>query len=450
MDESVSKITEIDRIRQQFDYGPYPRIALEESPKEKYGVLFYHNFITPYYLKHRKVIDTNGVLILDAGCGTGYKALLLAEANPGARIVGIDISEQSIERSRQRLAHHGFDNVEFHVLSIGEIATLGLEFDYINCDEVLYLLPDPAAGLQAFKSVLKPHGLIRANLHSLYQRINYYRAQELFKFIGLFDNNPQEFEEEAVIATMNALKDNVKLKMQTWRSSEKKTPEAMKEFLAMNLLFVGDTGYTIPDLFQMVEQADLEFLTMVNWRHWDVTDLFKDEDDLPSLWAIGLAEASSQDKVRLYELLNPVHRLLDFWCAHPGNAGIPVDDWSEANWQQAIVHLHPQLRNDNVREELAQSIQTGAAFEISRHITLPAQAPVLLEPSQAACLLPLWDGAQPIQAIVDRYRKIRPVDPFTLEPLTDAQAFETVKDLLNRMDAFLYVLLERSETGNRA
>ncbi|HEY9299795.1 MAG TPA: class I SAM-dependent methyltransferase, partial [Phormidium sp.] len=184
MNREASENIEVDKIRQQFDYTPYPSHGLEQSPKGNYDLLYLHNLVTPYYLRYRRVIDTTGKRILDAGCGSGFKSLLLAEANPGARIVGIDLSEESVELARHRLSYHGFEDAEFHVLSIEDLPTLGMEFDYINCDEVLYLLPDPAAGLAAMKSVLKPDGLIRANLHSLYQRKNFFRAQKLFKFLG--------------------------------------------------------------------------------------------------------------------------------------------------------------------------------------------------------------------------------------------------------------------------
>lgn len=117
----------LEKIRQQFDSAPYPRTPLEQSPKTDYELLFIHNLATCYYLKYQKVINTEGKIILDAGCGTGYKSLVLAEANPGAKIVGIDISEQSIELARQRLKFHGFDNAEFHVLPIENLPQLGYE-----------------------------------------------------------------------------------------------------------------------------------------------------------------------------------------------------------------------------------------------------------------------------------------------------------------------------------
>lgn len=446
MDIQVSELTESDKIRQQFDYGPYPRIPLEQSPKEKYETLFYHNFVTPYYLRHRKVIDTQDKVILDAGCGSGYKALMLAEANPGAKIVGVDISEESVKWARERLRHHGFDNTEFHVLNLENLPELGLEFDYINCDEMLYLLPDPVVGLQAMKSVLKPDGLIRSNLHSSYQRTNFYRAQKLFRFMGLFDNSPQEFEEEAVIATMEALKDNVRLKEQTWqgRNIHDKDPDEMKEFLAMNLLFVGDTGYTIPEMFTMLEESDLEFVTMVNWRHWDVADLFKDAGNLPAIWEMGLETASVQDRLCLYELLNPVHRLLDFWCAHPGESETLPEDWEEPDWQDVTVHLHPQLCNENIKQELISAIRNRNMFEISEAIPITVIGKVFVEPTLAACLLPLWDTPQPMQALITRYRQVRPVDAATLEPVTEEAAQQMIREFLKTLNLFMYVLLERA------
>ena len=174
----------LEKIRQQFDFGPYPRIPLERSPKEDVARLYIHNFITPYYLRNQKVIKTEGITILDAGCGSGYTSLTLAEANPGARIVGIDLSEQSVELAKKRLQYHGFDKAEFYAMSIEEVTTLKEQFDYINAHEVLYLLPDAVAGLQAMKSVLAKNGIIRTNLHSSLQRASFYRAQELFKTDG--------------------------------------------------------------------------------------------------------------------------------------------------------------------------------------------------------------------------------------------------------------------------
>jgi 2-polyprenyl-3-methyl-5-hydroxy-6-metoxy-1,4-benzoquinol methylase len=434
----------IEKIRQQFEKAPYPRVPLDKSPKDDLNALYIHNLVTAYYLRQQKVIETQGKVILDAGCGSGYKALILAEANPDAKIVGIDISEESVKLARKRLQHHGFDNAEFHVLSIYDLANLGQEFDYINNDEVLYLIPDIIAALKAMKSVLKSQGIIRTNLHSSLQRSIFFRAQELFNRMGLMENNPEEMELEIAVETMQALKDGVDLKAKTWNPIPQIS--AQPERLLSNHLLVGDKGYTIPELFAALRKTELEFISMVYWRYWDITDLFKEPDNLPAFWGVSLPGVSIEERLHLYELLHPVHRLLDFWCGHPNQAGsiVPVGQWQLSDWQGASVHLHPQLRRSQVREDLIKSITEQKPFTISNYVTLPAMAPVEIDSTVAACLLPLWDGGQSVKSLVERWLKIRPLHPVTLEPVSESAAFEEVKQLVSKLEVFLYLLLERS------
>jgi Methylase involved in ubiquinone/menaquinone biosynthesis len=432
-----------EKIRQQFDTVCYPRTALEKSPKEDYVLLYIHNLVTPYYLRNQKIIETEGKVILDAGCGSGYKSLILAEANPGAKIVGIDLSEESVKLARQRLEYHGFGNVEFHALSIENLPTLGLEFDLINNDEVLYLLPDPVVGLQAMKSVLKPEGIIRTNLHSYFQRASFFRAQNFCKLMGLMEENPQDLEIEIVRETMNALKNEILLKARNWSSN----PTDNDEWIFMNYLLQGDKGYTIPEVFAALRNADLEFVSMVGWRHWDVTDLFQDLENLPPFLAMSLPEISVEDRLHMFELLHPVHRLIDFWCGNPADGEqsfVPVAEWTDRDWQAAQVYLHPQLKTLQVREDLLKCITNQQPFIISRYIPLPTQAAIAVESMLAACLLPLWESSQPMMSLVELWLQLRPLHPATLEPVNPETAFEEVKELLSMLEAFLYVLLERS------
>ncbi|NJP11599.1 MAG: class I SAM-dependent methyltransferase [Leptolyngbyaceae cyanobacterium RU_5_1] len=442
MDEQSTELFE--KIRQQFDSAPYPNVPLEQHPKGEYERLFQHNLITAYYLRDQLLTSADGKVILDAGCGTGYKSMVLAEANPGAKIVGIDLSSQAVELARQRIKFHGYENVEFLVGSIESLPTLGLEFDYINCDEVLYLFPDIAKGLQAMKAVLKPEGIIRANLHSAIQRFNYFRAQQVFKVMGLMDSNPEELEMEIAKETFTALEDWVELKAKIWRNPSERKDE--KEWLLMNYLFQGDKGYTIADLFAALQTADLEFISMVNWRRWEILDLFKDSDDLPVFWAMSLPGASTEQRLQLFELLHPIHRLLDFWCGHPGQAKpfVPVTDWSEADWQGVRIHLHPQLAFSQIRDDLIKSINHHSSFEVTRYLPTQVSSPITLESAIAARLLPLWDGSQSIQALVERSLKLQPFNPVTLEAVTPEQVFTEIKDLLTALETPMYILLERS------
>lgn len=125
-------------------------------------------------MSQQKIIDTKDKVILDAGCGSGWTSLFLAYANPGAKIIGIDLSPKSVEVAKTRLNHHGFTNSEFYTLSIEDIDKLNYRFDYINCDEVIYLLPDAEKVLKLFQSLLNEQGIIRVNFHSYYQRFNFF------------------------------------------------------------------------------------------------------------------------------------------------------------------------------------------------------------------------------------------------------------------------------------
>jgi 2-polyprenyl-3-methyl-5-hydroxy-6-metoxy-1,4-benzoquinol methylase len=430
----------IENIRQLFDNTPFPRIPLEESPKDKSELLYLHNLVTAYYLRNRKVINTEGKVILDAGCGTGYKSLVLAIANPGAKIVGIDLSEESVKLADKRLQYHGVAKAEFYALKIEELPTLGLQFDYINADEVLYLLPDPVAGLQAMKSVLSPDGIIRTNLHSSNGRAAVFRAQAAFTAMGLMNGSPGELEIEIVRETMEALQDEVELKAFTWNSDLGQD----EGWIMANYLLVGDKGCTIPEVFAMLRGADLEFISMVAWRRWELMDLFKEPDDLPPFLAMSLPEASLEERLHLFDLLHPLHRLFDFWCGNPARtqAFVPVGEWTEGQWREARVHLHPQLRTSQIREDLSNCIDSQTPFEISRYIIVPTLAPVAIESTMAACLLPLWDGPQSVVSLVEQWLQIRSPISVNLESVSDETAFKEVKELLIRLEVFLYVLLE--------
>jgi hypothetical protein len=112
-----------------------------------------------------------------------------------------------------------------------------------------------------------------------------------------------------------------------------------------------------------------------------------------------------------------------------------------SDWQGAKVHLHPQLKTPGVKEELLRCITQLNPFEISRQ--LPITGEVLVDSTIAACLLPLWEEAQSMQSLVERWQKLRPVHPVTLEPTTFSEAFEIVSASLMGLESSGYVLLER-------
>jgi ubiquinone/menaquinone biosynthesis C-methylase UbiE len=424
-------------MRQQFDNAPYPRIPLETLPKNPKN-LYIHSLVTANYRCSQRVIETEGKVILDAGCGTGYKCIELAIANPGARIVGIDLSEASVKLAQQRLDYHGIENVEFYAIALEDLPSLGLEFDYINNDEVLYLLSDPVAGLKAMRSVLKPDGILRTNFHSSLQRQSYLRAQKFFKLVGLMDGAPPEEDVELVRQTMRSVKDNVLTKAIAWRPYY----ETDDGVVLANYLLQGDKGWTIPQFFEAIRSADLAFISMVNWREWDLLHLFDNLEELPFSIMMSMSEKSVEEQLYLFELLHPANRLLDVWCGHEAatQPGLPIAEWSDDRWQQSKVHLHPLLRTNEFKQDLALCVTQLKSFQISNHLNL-TEAPISIDSLSAGCLLPLLEAAQPMVTLVQRWLQIRPLNPVTLEPTSQEAAFNLVKQLLLPLEELGYVML---------
>jgi ubiquinone/menaquinone biosynthesis C-methylase UbiE len=97
--------------------------------------------------------DVRGVRVLDAGCGTGYLTIKLAER--GALVTGIDFSERMIAIARATAP-----TTDFRVDSCSELATIGDdEFDLIVANYVLMDTPDLPGTMKAFRRVLKAGGI---------------------------------------------------------------------------------------------------------------------------------------------------------------------------------------------------------------------------------------------------------------------------------------------------
>ena len=430
----------LEKLRQQYNTAPFPRKPLDKSPLDEPNQLFHHYLVNPYYLRNQKVVDPAGKTILDAGSGSGYKALALAFANPGAKIVGIDLSEESVRLAEQRLRYYGFTDAEFYVLAIEDLASLNQQFDYINCDEVLYFLADPVAGLRAMKSVLKPDGIIRTNLHSSIQRAPYFRAQQVFKMMGFMDRAPQAMELGLVRETMAALKNKVQLKVTTWFPA----CETDDESVWMNHLIVGDRGFTVPEMFSALQAADLEFIEMMDRGSWRLEILFEQPERLSAVPGADFSTLSRAEELELFELFQPNHRLLDFWCGHPNRAVpfLPIRKWSQRQWQQARIHLHPHLRAPTLAAALRQNAARKGILMLEEK-QLSDRGPIAIDSAIAATILPLLAGSQSFASLVERWQQLYPLHPVTLDAIDSEKTFTLLKQMLIGLEHKGYVMLER-------
>jgi 2-polyprenyl-3-methyl-5-hydroxy-6-metoxy-1,4-benzoquinol methylase len=429
----------LEQLRQHFNRAPYPNIALESVPRDV-DKLYIHNLTTAIYRRDQRVVSPAGKIILDAGCGTGYKSHMLAIANPGATIVGIDLSEDSVVMARQRFDYHQIENAEFHAMPLERIGELGIQFDYINCDDVLYLVPDALQALQAMRSVLKPDGIIRANFHSATGRQIFLAAQNFFKLLGCIQGTPQAAEIELVRQTMQCMKEKVTLR-QKWGS----TYLEQDELVLANYLLQNDKSWSVRQFFAALQGSGLEFVSMVDWWSWNLVDLFNDIDELPFEVVMQLSDLSIEDQLAVYESINVTHRLLDVWCGHPDRAidHRPIDEWTPETWHSAEVHFHPQLVSDQFRAALIDCAATAKMLYTEGYLRTTTANPtaMYIDHTIAGCLLPLLEGGRRFQDLVDRWIQLYPTNPVTMTPVTAEAAYLPLQQILTQLESVGYVML---------
>ena len=99
-----------------------------------------------------------GITVADVGCGHGHSTLLMAEAFPNSRFVGIDVHAPSIAAARRHDAEQGLaGRVTFEVArATGYAGT----FDLICFFDALHDLGDPTAAAEYAGRALAPGGTV--------------------------------------------------------------------------------------------------------------------------------------------------------------------------------------------------------------------------------------------------------------------------------------------------
>ncbi|MGA8849596.1 MAG: arsenite methyltransferase [Dehalococcoidia bacterium] len=100
-----------------------------------------------------------GEVILDLGSGAGVDVFLAAnKVGPTGKAIGVDMTEEMVDKAKDIAIEHGYHNVEFR---LGEIENLPVEDESVdaiisNC--VINLSPDKSKVFQEAYRVLKPEG----------------------------------------------------------------------------------------------------------------------------------------------------------------------------------------------------------------------------------------------------------------------------------------------------
>ena len=145
-------ISELEKRVQRYwtqrshDFGTVRRNELEDEMGRK------------WFQELEKHLPENGKLkVLDVGTGTGFFAVLLAQA--GHRVEGVDLTPAMLEEARALAAQRGLD-ITFREM---DAQTLDYEdgcFDAVISRNLTWTLPDPESAYREWMRVLKKGGIL--------------------------------------------------------------------------------------------------------------------------------------------------------------------------------------------------------------------------------------------------------------------------------------------------
>ncbi|MDB5809144.1 MAG: bifunctional 3-demethylubiquinone 3-O-methyltransferase/2-octaprenyl-6-hydroxy phenol methylase [Betaproteobacteria bacterium] len=117
-----------------------------------------------------------GKTVLDVGCGGGILAESMAQR--GARVTGIDLSDQALKVAQLHTLESGVA-LDYERASAEDFADIKPgHFDVVTCMELLEHVPDPASTIRACATLAKPGG------HLFFSTINRNLKSYLFAVIG--------------------------------------------------------------------------------------------------------------------------------------------------------------------------------------------------------------------------------------------------------------------------
>jgi ubiquinone/menaquinone biosynthesis C-methylase UbiE len=121
----------------------------------------------PGYIDLMPVAGHDGEVVLDYGCGPGHDLVGFGTFSKPSKLIGIDVSEVSLEEARQRLDVHKMECEVIQVQEPDELIPLAdNSVDYIHCSGVLNHVASPDRTLAEFHRILKPHSDVRIMVYN--------------------------------------------------------------------------------------------------------------------------------------------------------------------------------------------------------------------------------------------------------------------------------------------
>ena len=134
----------------------YSRALLDALPDR--AVESFAGVANPFSLQSLSVGDR----VVDVGSGAGFDTFIAAgQVGPTGRVVGIDMTPEMLEKSRETAELMGFSHVEFREGLAEAIPVESGWADVVIANGVVNLCPDKAKVVDEIHRVLKPGGRVQ-------------------------------------------------------------------------------------------------------------------------------------------------------------------------------------------------------------------------------------------------------------------------------------------------
>lgn len=131
----------------------YPTSPLDELPDGATDA--FAGVGNPFYWEHPQPGDS----VVDLGSGAGMDSFLAALwVGPEGRVVGVDMTEEMVQRARATARAVGLDNAEFRSGVIEDLPVESEWADVVISNGVINLCPDKLRVYKEIRRVLKPGG----------------------------------------------------------------------------------------------------------------------------------------------------------------------------------------------------------------------------------------------------------------------------------------------------
>lgn len=287
-----------DAVVRQYERYPYPSPVedLSSTGPEWFDPSHAHRIFWPGR-DYKSDLD-----ILIAGCGTN-QAARFALYNPDAKIVGVDVSQRSLNHEQYLKDKYKLLNLELHRLPIEEVSTLRRDFDLIVSTGVLHHLADPAVGMKALAGCLRRDAVLAVMLYGRYGRIGVDMVESIFRDLGLGRDEPSI---EAAQKMFQSLPPNHPVQSYLKASVDPQTPGDPCDadvWMIDTFLHGRQRTYTVEECVDLVNSVGLLFQGWLNKAPYYPHELFTSGDALSS------AVSDLTDEVKIWSVMERIHTL---------------------------------------------------------------------------------------------------------------------------------------------